>query len=129
MLEHFLFPQLQDEDDFINDHFFFQQDGATAHTAYDTITLLRQHFPGKLISRKGDTQWPARSPDLTPPDFWLWGMLKHSVYSTPIRDLEHLEQRISEEIGAITAEERQSALLSFEARLQKTLDIGGRHIE
>ena len=29
--------------------------------------------------RGGPLEWPARSPDLTPMDFWLWGYLKEKV--------------------------------------------------
>ena len=52
---------------------WFQQDGATAHTAMITMNCLRQIFPGRLISLRGDVNWPARSPDLAPCDFFLWG--------------------------------------------------------
>ena len=34
--------------------FWFQQDGATAHTAKETMTILRAAFPWRLISRFGD---------------------------------------------------------------------------
>ena len=59
---------------------WFQQDGATPHTARETMAILRAAFPGRLISRFGDVPWPPRSPDLTPPDFFLWGYLKGKVY-------------------------------------------------
>nr|CAI5840635.1 unnamed protein product [Callosobruchus analis] len=34
-----------------------------------------EHYPGKWIGRGADApiQWPPRSPDLTPCDFFLWG--------------------------------------------------------
>ena len=51
------------------DNYWFQQDGATCHTAAATTKLLREMFPGRLISKNGDYDWPPRSPDLTPPDF------------------------------------------------------------
>jgi hypothetical protein len=50
---------------------WFQQDGATTHTARLTIDLLNQMFPGRLVSKNGDFDWPPRSPDLTPPDFFV----------------------------------------------------------
>ena len=31
--------------------FWFQQDGATAYTARETVTILRAAFPGSLLSR------------------------------------------------------------------------------
>ena len=50
---------------------WFQQDGATAHTARVTMNCLRQMFPGRLITLRGDVNWPTRSPDLAPCDFFL----------------------------------------------------------
>jgi len=52
---------------------WFQQDGATAHTANESMTIVRNMFPGYLISRLGDVPWPPRSPDLSTCDFFsLW---------------------------------------------------------
>ena len=33
---------------------WFQQDGATCHTAHDTVALLHEKFEGSVISRNGD---------------------------------------------------------------------------
>jgi hypothetical protein len=43
---------------------WFQQDGAMAHTARESMTFLSGMFPGRLVSRFGDIPWAARSPDL-----------------------------------------------------------------
>ena len=51
---------------------WFQQDGATAHAANESMTIVRYMFPGHLISRFGDVPWPPRSPDLSTCDFF-WG--------------------------------------------------------
>ncbi|PNF20840.1 hypothetical protein B7P43_G12066 [Cryptotermes secundus] len=45
---------------------WFQQDGATGHTARASMTVLRAKFPRRLISLRGDIPWAAHSPDLTP---------------------------------------------------------------
>jgi len=50
------------------------------HTAAISIAALRRLFPQRVISGFGDVPWPPRSPDLTAPDFFLWGYLK-KVYS------------------------------------------------
>ena len=42
-------------------------------------------------------EWAPRSPDLSPLDFFFWGMLKEKVYSTKITDSIHLTQRIKSE--------------------------------
>ena len=55
---------------------WFQQDGATAHTLNESLAWLQQRFPDRLISRRCDLQWSPHSPDLNPPDFYLWGYLK-----------------------------------------------------
>ena len=78
MLEQFLFPKLKEMK--MSRGVWFQQDGATAHTAKQCLTSLRGQFKCRLISRLGDVPWPPRSPDLTVPDYYLWGYLKDNVY-------------------------------------------------
>ena len=63
----FFFPRLDELD--LGD-IWFQQDGATAHTSRASMAVLREHFPERLISIRGDLEWPARSPDLAPCDFF-----------------------------------------------------------
>jgi hypothetical protein len=55
---------------------WFQQDGAPAHTANNSMEPLNEIFGERVISRN---LWPPRSPDLTPPDFYLWGAAKFAV--------------------------------------------------
>ena len=59
---------------------YFQQDAATCHTTRLNMEILRQAFPGRLISRLGDVERPARSPDLSPLHYFLWDCLKGKVY-------------------------------------------------
>ena len=78
MINEFLWPELEDMD--VND-VYFQQDGATCYTSGETIGLLREKFPGRVISRNGDYNCPPRSLDLTPLDVFLWGYVKDKVYA------------------------------------------------
>jgi len=39
---------------------WFQQDGATAHTARTAMRVLNEMFSVRVISRRGNTEWPAR---------------------------------------------------------------------
>ena len=73
--------------------FWFQQDGATAHTARET---MRAAFPGRLISRFGDLSWL----DLTSPDSYLWGYLKGKVNLNKPNTLQGINN-IIEEISLI----------------------------
>jgi len=45
---------------------WFQQYGATAHTATRSMELVREFFPAYIISRREDIKWPPRSPNLAP---------------------------------------------------------------
>ncbi|GFV67904.1 putative transposable element [Trichonephila clavipes] len=73
---------------------WFQQDGATCHTARATIDLLKDMFGDRLISRFGPVNWPPRSCDLTPLDYFLWGYVKSLVYADKPQTLYHLEDNI-----------------------------------
>ncbi|GFU13542.1 hypothetical protein TNCV_938281 [Trichonephila clavipes] len=46
-----------------------------------TIDLLKDTFGDRLISRFGPVNWPPRSCDLTPLDYFLWGYVKSLVYA------------------------------------------------
>ena len=66
--ENFLGPELAHHP--VTEEMFFQQDGAT-----------------------GTSHWPARSPDLSACDFFLWGYLKSQVFKAPaphiVQELKH----------------------------------------
>ncbi|GFX28264.1 uncharacterized protein TNCV_3031081 [Trichonephila clavipes] len=80
---------------------WFQQDGATCHTARATIDLLKDTFGDRLISRFGPVNWPPRSCDLTPLDYFLWGYVKSLVYADKPQTLDHLEDNIRRVIADI----------------------------
>ena len=91
MINDFLFENMDDIDP---DEMWFQQDGATCHTAIATIDLLKSKFGDKLISRNGPVNWPARSCDLTPLDYFLWGYVKSLVYADKPATIDALEANI-----------------------------------
>ncbi|GFX68611.1 putative LOC100569746 [Trichonephila clavipes] len=76
MITNFFIPELNNHD---VQELWFQQDGATCHTARATIDLLKDTFGDCLISRFGLVNWPPRSCDLTPLDYFLWGYVKSLV--------------------------------------------------
>ena len=105
---------------------WFQQDGATAHTARRSLRVLREMFPGRLISLRGDVEWPARSPDLSPCDFFLPGYLKEKVFKHRSRSLEDLKERIQQEIDSIPPELTRRVMKNFRERLQQCVANDGR---
>ena len=78
MIIEFLWPELEDID--VSD-VYSQQDDAKCHTSGETIGLLCQKFPGRVISRNGDYNWSLRSCDLNPLDFFVWVHVKDKVYA------------------------------------------------
>ncbi|CAI6373586.1 unnamed protein product [Macrosiphum euphorbiae] len=91
MISNFLWPILDDMD---TEEMWFQKDGTTCRISGTTISLLCEQFDGRLISIRGNQQWPPRSCDLTPCDFFLWGYIKSLVYANKRRTLLDLKQEV-----------------------------------
>ncbi|GFU96761.1 uncharacterized protein TNCV_839861 [Trichonephila clavipes] len=98
MIKNFFIPELNNHD---VQELWFQQDGATGHTARATIDLSKDTFGDRLISRFGPVNWPPRSCDLTPIDYFLWGYVKSLVYADKPQTLDHLEDNIRRVIADI----------------------------
>ncbi|GFX99533.1 transposable element Tc3 transposase [Trichonephila clavipes] len=97
-ITNFFIPELNNHD---VQELWFQQDGATCHTARATIDLLKDTLGDRLISRFGPVNWPPRSCDLIPLDYFLWGYGKSLVYVDKPQTLDHLEDNISRVIADI----------------------------
>lgn len=110
-------------------HFWFQQDGASPHTSHLSQDWLKQHFGKRVVSLKTDFEWAPHSPDLSPPDFFLWGYLKDKVYANKPRTISELKVNIREEIRAIPRSVCKSVMLNFAMRLKKCVDLNGGHLE
>ncbi|GFW74681.1 uncharacterized protein TNCV_962561 [Trichonephila clavipes] len=99
------------------DELWFQQDGATCHTARATIDLLKDTFGDRLISRFGPVNWPPRSCDLTPLDYFLWGYVKSLVYADKPQTLDHLEDNIRRVIADIRPQMLEKVIENWTSRL------------
>ena len=102
---------------------WFQHDGVPVHFALDVREYLNNVFPNCWIGRGGPLQWPPRSPDLTPMDFFIWREMKCLVYATPIDTPEELIARVAE--AAAIIRETQS----FARRYQLCINVNGRHFQ
>ncbi|GFV49162.1 uncharacterized protein TNCV_236961 [Trichonephila clavipes] len=98
MITNFFIPELNNHD---VQELWFQQDGATCHTARAAIDLLKNTFGDRLFSRFGPVNWPPRSCDLTPLDYFLWGYVKSLVYADKPQTLDHLKDNIRRVIADI----------------------------
>jgi hypothetical protein len=66
---------------------YFHQDGATAHTARETLRYLRQFFD-----------------DLTPLDYYLFSHLKNTIFKEPVHTIDDMKIRIREKLERVTLE-------------------------
>lgn len=107
-------------------HGYFQQDGATAHTAVATLQYLREFYDDRLISRG---VWPARSPDLTPLDFYIFGRIKNNIFKNRPHTLEELEEAIRHELESITPDELERVFECMKRRVNLCLQNEGGHFE
>ena len=76
-------------------------------------------------------EWPARTPDLNPLDFFLWGYLKSKVFLMPPENLAELERRIREEMDLLRqdCEMIRRAVFNMVRRAQVCTERNGRHVE
>lgn len=107
----------------------FQQDGAPPHYVLPVRQWLNDNFPNQWIGRRGPIEWPARSPDLSPLDFFLWGHLKSMVYKTEPENIQDLRQRINHECRSIPRQVFQNVRFGFEQRLYQCLAENGGQFE
>jgi len=88
---------------------FFQQDGAPPHHAVTVRKFLDEQLPNRWIGRRGPVEWPPRSPDITPMDFFFWGVVKDKVFSPKPRivdDMIHCIREAGQEIESLSLKPR-----------------------
>ena len=78
---------------------YYQKDGVTGHISNASMPEIERFFQDRIFSKN---IWPPRSPDLTPADFFLWGLLKGKVYKSTTRTFEQLKDPTRQEIQAVS---------------------------
>jgi len=81
---------------------YFQNYGAPPHKNF-----LHYRFPGRWIGCGGPYNWPARSPDLSPLDYCVWGWMKELVYSVKVVTRDALLCRILDAADRIRNSQRK----------------------
>lgn len=109
----------------IRQNMIFQHDGAPAHFGRIVRNHLNQMFPHRWIGRSAANDvavitWPARSPDLNPLDFCLWGWMKELVYKTPVESEEDLIARIL--AAALIIQETPDIFANIRESMRKRCD-------
>ncbi|GFV87388.1 transposable element Tc1 transposase [Trichonephila clavipes] len=125
MITNFFIPELNNHD---VQELWFQQDGATCHTARATIDLLKDTLGDRLISRFGPVNWPPRSCDLTPLDYFLWGYVTSLVYADKPQTLDQLEDNIRRVIADIRPQMLEKVVENWTSRLDYIRASRGCHM-
>ena len=117
-----------------NDRFqrlWWLQDGAPCHRRRAVTDRLTELFGNRVIALNRAVEWPPRSPDLTPLDFFLWGYLKSKVFETPAGNLEELEQRIRHETNSLRHDRAmvRRAVFDMVRRAGVCVQRDGGHVE
>ena len=109
---------------------WYQHDGAPCHSTNTVTGYLNEVFPHRWIGRRSNIPWPARSPDITPLDFFLWGRLKEMVYGhRPFQDIDHLEAVITNCVQEITPDMIRATVGEMTRRTVVCMEKEGGHVE
>ena len=126
MLKDFFIPELKE----LRRHSttFFQQDGAPPQWGLKVREFLNTQFPDRCIGRNGPIHWPPRSPDLTPPDYFLWGHVKEFIYKR--RPTNHeLKEKVAEAIKSVTKDLLNRTFENFRKRVDMCIEVNGAHFQ
>ena len=90
--------------------YWFQQDGARPHTTRLVLDWLASKFGNRVISNLTDRVWPPRSPDLSPLDFWFWGICLSELRGSPPNSIEELKETINTYASCLNPEKIRKAV-------------------
>ncbi|GBM69740.1 hypothetical protein AVEN_75384-1 [Araneus ventricosus] len=108
---------------------WFQHDGAPPHQISNVKQYLMETFQNQVIGYVGFVEWPRRSPDLTPLNFFLWGHIKGQVYATPPPTLQDLRRRITDPCASVTPTMFHNVQREIQSRVQMCIVANGEHFE
>jgi hypothetical protein len=61
--------------------------GAPPHFHNEVRSYLDEGLHNRWIGRGDPMEWPPRSPNLTPMDFFLWGFVKDNAYAPTVDNI------------------------------------------
>ena len=121
-----MFTKIEEED---IANIWFQQDGATCHTAAATLDVLCLVFEDRIISRRANVVWPPRSCDLTALDYYLWGAVKDKCYDADKPEtIDALKDNILEAICEIQLHRIDNVLKNWTDRVGYFMASRGSHL-
>jgi hypothetical protein len=103
----------------------WQQDGACVHRTRKALAYFDGQFGSKMLAKDSiqGHDWPSRSPDLNPLDFFCWGFLKSKVFSPMPHTMQQLKTRIRQEVANLDQAMIRRACADVNARYKNELYI------
>ena len=108
--------------------FGFNRMGPLRHTANVTIALLRTVFKNRIISWNSDVDWPPRSYDLTPLDYFFWVAVNDKCYANQPETIEALKFEIGVVIHGTEAQRIENVLKNWVDRMGYCKTSHGSHL-
>lgn len=120
---------LEEADLYTRLRMWIQLDGAPPHFARIVRQHLNQNYRDRWIGRTGrgdfGVRWPSRSPDMTSPDFYLWGYLKDVVYEHAPTTREDMMHRIRTACENIPRAVLHRTVEQFQQRIELCIQQNG----
>ena len=125
------FPYNHFAENLFENNIWWFQDGAPCHQSRMVTARLQELFGEQLVALHRPIEWPPRSPDITPCDFFLWGYMKQKVYQTPPNDIFELRGRIINQFNELRNNQDMviRAVRTMEKRVRVCIEREGGHVE
>jgi hypothetical protein len=93
------------------------------------MQYLRPKFGSKIISRRADLNWPARSPDLNVLDFWFWIFAEAQVYRRKPQSLAEVIECVDDVAASVSPDMIRSAVSNLRNRVILCFQEKGGHFQ
>ncbi|GBM99057.1 hypothetical protein AVEN_161262-1 [Araneus ventricosus] len=87
------------------------------------------HSEQQVIGYGGCVEWPPRSPELNPLNFFLWRYIKQRVYATPPPTLQELRNRITDACASVSPAILYNVQREVQSRVQMCIVAEGHHFQ
>jgi hypothetical protein len=101
--------------------FWVHMDNSMCHSASEVVSKFDKHHIARLLHL-------LYSPDLSPCDFWLFGMLKGILKDREFHSHDEIEETITMAWNDLTFNEVQSVFHNWMNRLRWVIENGGEYI-
>jgi len=103
---------------------WFQQDGARAHTAARSQNWCRENLPNFIEKDR----WPANSPDLNPLDYSIWNEIVQGMNWDKVECKESLKAQILLSVKKIRPQVVLDSCSSFYTRIRRLAQSDGSYL-